>query len=211
MLAIAGRLGVSALVRMLGLWLEHEHLLRDASNRELALEVASLRLARWPAVQRVEALLNGEKAAGPVGGDSSPNGAAPATDSGASGDAPPGGKPPAGATAQERLSHALWEDGHKQLASAVDSSRCSLDDGVLALHFGHEAAALAALIQETEHSKLLDAACRSLFPEFTKLQMSVETGRASLEQEALADPQVLLVQRILGGEIVHVRPDGGRS
>ncbi|NOZ79361.1 MAG: DNA polymerase III subunit gamma/tau [Acidobacteria bacterium] len=55
--ATSAGLGVEALIRMLGLWVEQEPLLREASNRELALEVACLRLSRWPAVQRIEALL----------------------------------------------------------------------------------------------------------------------------------------------------------
>jgi DNA polymerase III subunit gamma/tau len=63
---VARPLGATALTRMLGLWLEHEPFLREASNRELALEVAALRLSRWPAVQQLEALL----ASGPTGGAS---------------------------------------------------------------------------------------------------------------------------------------------
>jgi DNA polymerase-3 subunit gamma/tau len=57
---LAETVGVDALGRMLGLWLEQEGLMRGASNRELALEVACLRLARWPTVQRVEEWLAGD-------------------------------------------------------------------------------------------------------------------------------------------------------
>ncbi len=56
---IAEEFGADALGRMLGLWVEQERLVHDASNRELALEVASMRLARWPAVRRVEEWLAG--------------------------------------------------------------------------------------------------------------------------------------------------------
>jgi len=60
-----------SLGRMLGLWLEQELLVRGAANRELALEVAALRLARWPSVQRVEEWLaensSVEPGPGPVG------------------------------------------------------------------------------------------------------------------------------------------------
>ncbi len=52
--AVAARLDTSALTRMLGLWVEQEPVVRQASNRDLALEVACLRLARWPSVRRVE-------------------------------------------------------------------------------------------------------------------------------------------------------------
>jgi DNA polymerase-3 subunit gamma/tau len=67
LLGVAESLGGDPLGRMLGLWVEHETLVRGAANRELALEVASLRLARWPSVRRVEEWL---AAAGPV--DSGP-------------------------------------------------------------------------------------------------------------------------------------------
>jgi len=59
LLGVAESHGADSLGRMLGLWLEQEALVRGAANRELALEVASLRLARWPSVQRVEEWLAG--------------------------------------------------------------------------------------------------------------------------------------------------------
>ncbi len=75
---IAAPLGEEPLGRMLGLWLEQESLVRSAANRELALEVASLRLARWPAVRRVEEWLAGAPPAvadsKPGSGGSSPDG-----------------------------------------------------------------------------------------------------------------------------------------
>jgi len=78
LLAVAESQSVDSLSRMLGLWLEQEALVRGAANRELALEVASMRLARWPSVQRVEEWLAG---AGPVdsgpGPSSSPSSAGP--------------------------------------------------------------------------------------------------------------------------------------
>jgi DNA polymerase-3 subunit gamma/tau len=81
-LAVAESQCVDSLSRMLGLWLEQEALVRGAANRELALEVASIRLARWPSVQRVEEWLAGT---GPVdsgpGPSSSPSSAGPAKSS----------------------------------------------------------------------------------------------------------------------------------
>jgi len=87
---IAESLGADALGRMLGLWLEQEPLLREAGVRELALEVASLRLARWPSVERVENwLAGGEDFAAPAASSSSSSPAqAPPVG--------PGGTPPAG-------------------------------------------------------------------------------------------------------------------
>ena len=64
LLNVAETFGADPLGRMLGLWLEQEVLVRGAANRELALEVASLRLARWPSVRRVEDWLAGTGAAG---------------------------------------------------------------------------------------------------------------------------------------------------
>jgi DNA polymerase-3 subunit gamma/tau len=75
LLGVAEPFGADPLSRMLGLWLEQEALVRGAANRELALEVASLRLARWPSVQRVEEWLAGagtvESGPGPTGSPSS--------------------------------------------------------------------------------------------------------------------------------------------
>ena len=82
---LAKNLGEDALGRMLGLWIEHEPLLREAGNRELALEVAAVRLARWPAVRRVEEWLAG---AGEVAPPTAPPGGrqgAPPVSSGGSG------------------------------------------------------------------------------------------------------------------------------
>ena len=74
---LAERLGVPGLTRMLGLWAEQDALMQAASNRELTLEVAALRLARWPDVRRLDDLLSsadGVPVAGPeeAGGAGSP-------------------------------------------------------------------------------------------------------------------------------------------
>jgi DNA polymerase-3 subunit gamma/tau len=68
--------GADGLGRMLGLWLDHGLAMRDAVNRELALEVVALRLARWPSVRAVEQWLSGGQAlpsAGPGGGSPPPS------------------------------------------------------------------------------------------------------------------------------------------
>ena len=72
--ALAQKLGGDGLGRMLGLWIEQEAVVRAAANRELALEVASLRLARWPSVRLVEQWLAGtvEPGGGPAGPASGP-------------------------------------------------------------------------------------------------------------------------------------------
>ena len=73
---VAESFGADPLGRMLGLWLEQEGLVRGASNRELALEVASLRLARWQSVRQVEDWLAGGDAGG---SDSGPGPSDPPT------------------------------------------------------------------------------------------------------------------------------------
>ena len=110
LLAVAESRGADPLGRMLGLWLEQEALVRGAANRELALEVASMRLARWPSVQRVEEWLAG---AGPVdsgpGPSSSPSSAEPTKSSPDPAPAP-GGASAAEAQEDERTAEAAEED-----------------------------------------------------------------------------------------------------
>jgi len=144
LLDVAESRGTDPLSRMLGLWLEQEALVRGAANRELALEVASLRLARWPSVQRVEEWLAG---AGPI--DSGPGPSGSRSSSGpakSSPDTPP-------------------EAGG---ASAAEAER-------------NEPAA-----EVTEED-------------------------SSLAEEAGSDPGVILATRVLGGEVVAVRPNGEGS
>jgi DNA polymerase-3 subunit gamma/tau len=160
---IAEANGVDALSRMLGLWLEQEGLLREAGNRELALEVASLRLARWPAVRTIEDWLAGS-------GDLAP------TPSAASGPVEP--PPPAagGATGAEPSS----APGGGGSAEASSPS-------------APEVAGVTA-----------DSA-----DDVTADQAAGEAERASLEEEVRSDPGVILATRVLGGDVVRVRPDGG--
>jgi DNA polymerase-3 subunit gamma/tau len=64
--------GADTVGRMLGLWVEQEPLVSAAANRDLALEVAAVRLARWPAVQQVEAWLAGAGQVPPPGAGAQP-------------------------------------------------------------------------------------------------------------------------------------------
>lgn len=95
---LARGLGVDPLTRMLGLWLEHEGLLKYASNRELALEVACLRLSRWPAVQQLEAALSAGS-----GGAAPSRGTAPSRDS----SGPASNTPPRSGGARPRSSRSV--------------------------------------------------------------------------------------------------------
>ena len=133
---LSAALGVDALTRMLGLWVEQEPLLRDAGNRELALEVAALRLARWPAVQRLEQLLSGASveippAVAPAGSEPAPSPAG-------------GGAAPASSDPRTRLAGALWESGQPRLASAVEGAEVALEGRTLVLRYPSTAQAFAA-------------------------------------------------------------------
>ncbi len=145
---LASSIGSEALGRMLGLWLEQESLVRSADNRELALEVASLRLARWPSVRLVEEWLAGSGAVGAdLGGG-------------------PGRSGPPSANTSSESSRGPEPTGGTEASGGEDAQ----PDG------GRAA------------------------PEDT-----------SLTDEAGTDPGVVLATRILGGDVVAVRPDGEGS
>jgi DNA polymerase-3 subunit gamma/tau len=198
--------GAQTLGRMLGLWLEHEPLLRDTTNRELALEVACLRLARWPAVRRVEGLLAGEDTVvSPPGGGSAPPTEPPPGCEGADGGA--GDESISGAPSEPRgrLSRALWEADQRQLAGAVDRATVHLEGHELVLVFDDQTRLLAATA-ETHRDRLL-ALGGNLFDGLSAVRVVVEGSTGTLAEEVVEDPQVALARRVLGGDIVAVRPD----
>jgi DNA polymerase-3 subunit gamma/tau len=198
----AEELGADALTRMLGLWLEQEPMLRDAANRELALEVAALRLARWPTVQRVERWLAGD--GGPAGGG--PEGPETREETG-------GGEPVSGRPAS--LAEALWE-GNPRLAGAIESAEISMDGETVRVVFATEAAALAKYAGSDTVRPVLEKACRAVYPGARLVRVETEptvdddAGRSNgLLEEAESDPGVALAKEIIGGEVVAARPDGG--
>jgi DNA polymerase-3 subunit gamma/tau len=141
--ALVGSVGGDGLGRMLGLWMEQEAMVRGAANRELALEVAALRLARWPSVRRIEKWLAGTVEPGREPADSSSGSGAPRSSQGSP--AASGGATPSEARGQEPAPPKRAENDH------------------------------------------------------------------ALAEEAGSDPGVILATRILGGEVVRVRPDGDGS
>jgi DNA polymerase-3 subunit gamma/tau len=202
---LADRLGADAASRMLGLWIEQEPLLRETANRELAVEVAALRLARWPAVQRVESLLAG---GGDVPGP-------PTTGSGPVGGAGVGGLPGTEAPPHggSRLAQSLWET-HPRLASAVEQARVERDGPSVVLSFPAEAKTLGQYAASDEARSGLEKACRQVFGAVGEIRVVVEGAASSpegangrLEQEAREDQGVELARKVLGGEVVAVRPD----
>jgi DNA polymerase-3 subunit gamma/tau len=199
---LAGELGVDAITRMLGLWVEQEPLLREAGNRELALEVAALRLARWPAVQRLEQLLAGS----PVEPSPGAGGSGPAPQSRGGGGREPSGDP------RSRLAAGLWESQQPRLASAVEQANVRIADGVMVLRFAADARGLASFAATAASVRALEAACAATLGTAATVRVESEGSPAGgagdgLERAAAEDPQLELARRVLGGDIVAVRPD----
>jgi DNA polymerase-3 subunit gamma/tau len=173
--AISSSCGADALTRMLGLWLEHELLVKEAGNRELALEVAAIRLARWPAVQQLEAWLADSGGLPPAGG----SGPGARSNSGAGGGA-------GSSRRTTRASHPAAETAPAAVAASPSE---------------------AAGSDEPEPEP--EAEDESPYEEEPELALQPEA--ADLTSTAKADPGVMLATRILGGEVVAVRPDGEGS
>jgi hypothetical protein len=163
--------------------------------------VAALRLARWPAVQRLELLLAGD-----------PGGAVPS-----SGGAPRAGRAQGGGGAagagdpRSRLAAVLW-DGQPRLASAVEKAELTLEQEILVLRFAAGDAGLAAFAGSAASRTALEAACAVAFgsPRAVRVEgggTADTAGSNALEQAARSDPALELARRVLGGEIVAVRPD----
>jgi DNA polymerase-3 subunit gamma/tau len=214
----AASLGSDAMTRMLGLWLEQEPMLRDASNRELALEVAALRLARWPAVQRVERWLasGGTTTAG--GGEPTTSGGSPTATGGQTPPttpATPSGPSGSMDASPSTLGEALWAD-HPRLAGAVDAARVDSDGSVVTLSFPAEAAALARYAGSDAVRPALEKACRRIHPGTVEVRVVSEQSEEDatlatngLREEVMSDPGIELARSVIGGEIAAVRPDGG--
>lgn len=202
---VAEALGAAALTRMAGLWLEHEALVGSADNRELALDVACLRMARWPAVQRVEALLAGKspQAIGGQGQVSGPEGPVSTSGGGAHASASPGG----------RLSSALWAGGCRRLVGAVEGAEVRLSGDEIVMAFPTQAKSLAVFARENREE--FEVSCRQVFGPSARLTIEVEGGFAAADEgddplmrAALEDPGVVLVRKVLGGEVISAVPDG---
>ncbi len=215
--SLAASHGVDALGRMLGLWAEQEPLLRDTGNRELALEVAALRLARWPAVQRVEALLAGDHtlAPAPGGGPGESTPSSPET-SGGSGEASPPPSTAKGGSAVapgERLAASLW-DSEPRIAGAVEGAEVRVEDGVAVLRFPPESRGLGDFVADSGVSGRLEGACRDVLGtagvrvEIKGAETSTDPDRMLPDTNAEQDPQLQLALKVLGGQVVSVRPDG---
>jgi DNA polymerase-3 subunit gamma/tau len=195
--AVATTTGLGALTRMIGLWLDHEFSVNAAANRDLALEVACLRLARWTAVRRIEALL------------ADPGAAAAPADGSASGSSKGGGGAVV-ASAADRLGDALWAAGERRLAGAIQAAHVVAEDaGPVRIEL--EPGPMAALLAAETSRAALDRAVRAAYDADRSWQLNVVgEGPAegdSLRRRAEADPDIGLVRSVIGGDLVQVLPD----
>jgi len=204
--ALAGRLSLDAWTRVLGLWLDHEPVVRTAAHRDLALEVAALRLSRWPTVRRVEALLReAGGTGGAVGGDGSRK-TGPAASSAGGGRTASRSAGPAGPA--EALADALWNKGLRQAAGAAREATVEIAGGLATLSLPAERAPLARILEQR-----LDT-IREIASELWHVTgVDVVVGSAGTVEDSLADevardPGVATALEVLGGNIAAVKPDG---
>jgi DNA polymerase-3 subunit gamma/tau len=173
---------VTPLTRMVGLWLEHETLLRNAANRELALEVACLRLSRWPAVREIESLI----------ADRSPGGAEPGPG--------PGSRRPAGATGSSRTSAAAPV---RRPPATTATPRRAAEPAAPSTATTPE----APLVSEAPEA--VESAPSDGAPTPVADAPDRPDGDDATTPEAMADadPGLALAIQVLGGELVSIRPD----
>ncbi len=163
-----------------------------------------MRLARWPAVRRIERLLAGEPP--PDSGASDP-------ETRSSGGAPPaGGSRHAAGSPGNRLATSLWAAGQRRLAGAVEAAAVRLSENDLILEFSPEDRVLASFAEHNLDE--LTAACRESIGSEVRPNIKIEGhspdegGSDGLMDLVLKDPGVVLVRKIIGGDVVSVVADG---
>ena len=203
----ATEVGAALLLRLLALALEGRELVARGDRPGLAVAVAIGRLALWPRLQRVEALLAGEPPATaaepapevppvPVGGAGTPPPPPPETDA------------PAGPA--ERLVAALDAIGLRLLAGRVRSAReVAVEDDSLVLRCaGMTPAAVKSLRESLD--QLAAAAEQAGLPRRVVLAADGPegAGRApGLRERVEADERVKQVLEIFGGRIERVEEE----
>jgi len=205
--ALSGCLSLDAWTRILGLWLDHEPVVRTAAHRDLALEVAALRLSRWPTVRRVEALLSetGGNGGRGTGGDA-PRQPDPTRSRGGSGGRAARPAKPTGPA--EALADALWNEGLRQAAGAAGEATVEIAGGRAVLGLPAERAPLARILEQ--HLDTIRGVASRLW---NVTEVDVTVGNSGPAEDPLAgevarDPGVAIALEVLGGSIAAVKPDG---
>ena len=204
--ASAARLGAPVLLRLAGLAIEQRSLVASADRPGPVVAVAVGRLALWPRLVRVEALLAGEAPTPP-----SPAGRSGAAPPAASPAAPPPAAPPAPVTplatgAKERLVEALAAMDQHVLAARVGmATEVASEGGELVLRFASvPPATVQSLRDGIEH--LAGAASRAGLPSQVRLEGMGASGAEAqgLRAKVEADEAVKRVLGVFGGRIERV-------
>ena len=199
MAASAGRVGPALLVRLLALALEGKGLVASAEKPGIAVAVAIGRLALWPRLQRVEALLAGE----------------PAPDGGGNAAPPPASAPPTatepGVPAPEapgaRLAAALEAMGEHLLAGRVSSVReVAVAGDTLVLRCGGLPASARKSLREAIETLAAAARHAGLSERVEVDENGAPAGRRdqSLRARVEADEGVQRVLEVFGGRVESV-------
>jgi DNA polymerase III subunit gamma/tau len=204
--AAAARLGAPVLLRLATLALEQRSLVASADRPGVAVAVAIGRLALWPRLMRVEALLAGEPAPMPSpsaarGGTAPPAGAGPSLPPAAP---PSDATPPSGT--KERLVEALEAlDQHGLAARIGMATEVTATGDELVVRLGAVPPATVQSLRDGSE-QLSRAALRAHLPERIRL----DAGSAALaEAQGLrarveADEAVQRVLRVFGGRIERI-------
>ncbi|MGE5235651.1 MAG: DNA polymerase III subunit gamma/tau [Acidobacteriota bacterium] len=210
LIASAGEVGLPLLLRLVGLALEQRSLVAGAERPAPAVAVAVGRLALWPRLQRVEALLAGETPASTPPAPSSPR---PKASGGgdAGGSHPPavGSRPRSAGKAQseslcDRLGDALDEAGRHLLAGRLRAAKeVALDgDGLVIRFSGAPAGTVRSIADGVE--EITEVASRLGLP--GAIRVEADGQEAASESDALrarveSDAGVKRVLEIFGGKI----------
>lgn len=204
---LASLVSADGWARFLGLWLEQDRIIREAAHRELALEVAILRLSRWPSVRRVEELLSsgGTPPASESGGPGPVRRKSADTGKMAAPSEPVGGSP------AESLAEILWQRGRRRVAAALRDSAVVRHGDAVVISVPAEKGALARILEED--AAAVAEATSFLWEERLEVQVKLlepvpEDRGNGVSEAARQDPGVRQVLDILGGELGRVVPDG---
>lgn len=197
----ARRLGTPLLLRLLGLAMEQRNLLAGADHPAIAAAVVVGRLALWPRLVRVEALLTGQ--APLVDGTSPPLPAPPPRRAAAS--SPEAPQPGPAASPRERLLAALAEDAPTMAGRVRSASDVVVDGEVLRLRYtGVPAATLKTLRDCLD--QVVAAAERAGLPSTIEVEDTAApaNGAPTLRQQVESDEAVRRVLQVFGGRIESV-------
>ncbi|HPC83115.1 MAG TPA: DNA polymerase III subunit gamma/tau [Thermoanaerobaculaceae bacterium] len=196
----ASRLGAPLLVRLLGLAVEQRGLLLGADHPAVATAVAIGRLALWPRLVRVEALLAGQ---GSLAGTPPRLASSPQLP----------GKPPAAVgpdlargAPRERLVAALEAEGSQAVAGRVSSAaNVIVDSGVLRIVFRGAPQSTVRAVREAM-GQLRAAAERAGLPTHIEVEDDLGSAEApdTLRQKVEADEAVRRAIKVFGGRIESV-------